>query len=192
VPPLTAPFLALAVLVGAAGVAKLRRPADTAQALRTQGLPSSAWLVRVLGVVELTACAAALAGVTGSAAVVAGLYAGFTGFVVLALLRGRPLSSCGCFGTPDTPPSWVHASLTAAGAAAALGVALTAPAGLPAALDAGAGQAVAVLVGTAVVGLLLHAALAHLPAVVAASARGPQAEAPAHPALFQITVRSTA
>jgi len=68
---------------------------------------------------------------------VAASYACFAAFLAVALGRGWALSSCGCFGEPDTPPSTLHVTvdvLLAAGAAAGapagqspLGAALTRP-----------------------------------------------------------------
>ena len=191
-PPLTAPFLAACALVAVAGVLKLRRPADTAQALRTQGLPSGRAAVRALGAAEVVVAVLALTGTAAGAAALAVLYAGFTGFVLLALVRRRPLSSCGCFGRPDTPPSVVHVVVTTAGALCAAAAALTGGAGLPALADASTGQAVAAAWGALLVGGLTWAALAELPPVLAAAARRPEPEEPAHPALFSITSRSTA
>ena len=49
------------------------------------------------------------------------MYAGFTAFVVIALRRGGVLSSCGCFGKADTPPTRAHALVT--GAASVIGAA---------------------------------------------------------------------
>jgi hypothetical protein len=51
-------------------------------------------------------------------------YVAFAGFVVYARARSGSVSSCGCFGKPDTPPTVAHivvnagAALVAAGAAA--------------------------------------------------------------------------
>ena len=47
-------------------------------------------------------------------------YLGFTGFVVLALRRGGAVSSCGCLGRPDTPPTRTHAVVTTTLGVAAL------------------------------------------------------------------------
>jgi hypothetical protein len=68
---------------------------------------------------------------------VAASYTCFAAFLVVALSRGWSLSSCGCFGEPDTPPTVLHVVvdvLLAAGAAAGasdghapLGAALTRP-----------------------------------------------------------------
>ena len=72
-------------------------------------LPAAGWLVRLLGAVEVLIGTAALT-VGGSlpAALVAASYAGFAAFVALAMARGGLLSTCGCFGKPDTPPTRLH------------------------------------------------------------------------------------
>jgi hypothetical protein len=64
-----------------------------------------------------------------TAALVATSYALFSGVVVLARRRGDPLATCGCFGRPDTPPTLVHLALNVLFLAAAVAVALAAPAG---------------------------------------------------------------
>lgn len=167
-PPLAAPYLAAAGLLAVAAGLKLLRPAGTRQALRTQGLPSSTAVVRALGAVELAVAGAALAGTPAGAVGMALAYLGFTGFVGLALLRGRPLTSCGCFSQPDLPPTWAHPVVTAVLGAVALVVAGTGPAGLPQALAAGPGPAVGALAAAALVGWLARIVLAELPELVAA------------------------
>ncbi|HEX5585769.1 MAG TPA: MauE/DoxX family redox-associated membrane protein, partial [Acidimicrobiia bacterium] len=69
-------------------------------------------------------------------ALVAASYALFSAFVVRALRAGTPISSCGCFGKIDTPPSRVHVAvdtlLAVAGAAVAIsGTDVSLPAVLP-------------------------------------------------------------
>lgn len=121
-PATAAPFLAATALLGAAGVAKTVRPGDTANALRTAGLSSRRLpaLVRAGAAAEVVLAVAAIAvpgALTG--ALVAAVYAGFAVFIVLALRRGWSLSSCGCFGRPDTPPTPAHAALNAGAAVSA-------------------------------------------------------------------------
>jgi hypothetical protein len=126
------PFAIAATLLAAGGAAKALRPADTANALRTMRLPSSPLLVRVGGVVEAAVGAAALAvGDRTTAVLLALSYLAFAGFVVLALRRGAPISSCGCFGKADTPPSRVHVAINLGAVAAAVAVAVQPGAGLP-------------------------------------------------------------
>jgi hypothetical protein len=130
-PAATAPYLAATAILLAAGVAKLVRPNDTARALQIAGLPSHRILVRLGAPAEVALASAALlrpGPVTGS--LVAAAYAGFAGFVLVALIRGWPLSSCGCFGRPDTRSSYGHAALNAGAAAAAGWWAGTGPATL--------------------------------------------------------------
>ncbi|HLH47091.1 MAG TPA: MauE/DoxX family redox-associated membrane protein [Acidimicrobiales bacterium] len=132
---LFAPYLAACALLAVAGVAKAARPADTARAL-AQSLP--AWAVRpsrlavragagleaALGVAALVWPARPLA------AAVAASYLAFCAFVLVARARGGALASCGCFGTPDTPPTLSHVAVDAVAAAAAATVAAAGRTGL--------------------------------------------------------------
>lgn len=132
-PGLLAPFLIAAAVVVLAGAAKTARPADTARALRQLGWPGSPLLVRCLGVFEVAL--GTIAAVTGNR-IAAGLlalsYAGFAAFVATALRRGGAVSSCGCFGRPDTPPTASHLLVVIAGAAVSAVVAIRPGAGLTA------------------------------------------------------------
>lgn len=119
-PAAAAPFLAATVVLGAAGVAKLRRPDDLARALAAAGLPARRWSVRVGAAAEVAVAVSAVAlpgALTG--ALVAASYAAFAVFVGLALRRGWPLASCGCFGRPDTKPAYPHVALDAGAVVAA-------------------------------------------------------------------------
>ena len=125
------PFAIAATLLAAGGVLKALRPGDTAHALRTLGLPGSTVLVRLGGLFEAAVGVAALAvGDRTSAVLVAVSYLAFTAFVVLALARDAPISSCGCFGKVDTPPSRVHVGINLAAVAAAAAVAVSPGVGL--------------------------------------------------------------
>ena len=109
-----------AALLGAGGALKVHRPDPTARALREMGLPASPALVRVAAAAEVAIAAGALVDAGRPfAALVAASYLVFAAFVLAALRRGVPLSSCGCFGVQDTPPTAVHLGLTLAAAAAA-------------------------------------------------------------------------
>ncbi|WP_432541015.1 MauE/DoxX family redox-associated membrane protein [Kineococcus sp. SYSU DK002] len=161
-------FLVGTVLLLVAGTGKVRHPAGTARALRTQGLPAHPALVRALGLAEVVVAAGSLAGSAAAAWASALAHAGFTGFVLLALVRRRPASSCGCFGEPDLPPTGAHAALTAALALAAGAAAAAGTRGLPAVLALRPGEVVAL---TAVTGLVLALSLlvlTGLPRLVAA------------------------
>jgi hypothetical protein len=122
---LAGPFIVAAALLGAGGASKVVRPTTTARALKEMGLPSSPTLVRVGAFAELAVAAGALAGAGRLfAALVAASYLAFAAFVVAALRRGVPLSSCGCFGVTDTPPTPLHVAINVAAAAVAAAIAL--------------------------------------------------------------------
>ena len=122
---LAGPFLVAVVLLGAGGALKVVRPDFTARAMREMGLPATPALVRAGALVELAIAAGALVGGGRPlAALVAVSYAAFAVFVLVALRRGVPLSSCGCFGADDTPPTRVHLALNLAAAAVAGAVAV--------------------------------------------------------------------
>ena len=122
---LAGPFIVTAALLGAGGASKVVRPATTAGAMKQMGLPASTTAVRIGAAAELAVATAAI--VDGSrpfAALVAASYLAFAVFVLAALRRNVPLSSCGCFGVEDTPPTAVHLGLNLAAAATAGAVAL--------------------------------------------------------------------
>jgi hypothetical protein len=119
--PATAPVLAAALLLLVAGVGKLRRPSYTVGALKSIGVRTRFRSVRALGLAEVaTGLAAFVAGGPVPSALIGLSYLGFTGFLVLALRKGGAVSSCGCLGRPDTPPTRTHAALTTALGIAAL------------------------------------------------------------------------
>ena len=60
---------------------------------------------------------------------VAGAYLGLTCFVLFAMSRGGAVSSCGCFGAPDTPPTLVHVLVTISASAVAFAAAVGHPPG---------------------------------------------------------------
>ncbi|HEX6356277.1 MauE/DoxX family redox-associated membrane protein [Actinophytocola sp.] len=101
--------LALAVLLGSAGLPKVWRPGHVAGALRRvfgQGRFNTVVLRRLgrlLGVWELV-LAAAIVGVGGPLVgmAVAGTFVGFLGFVVVAVRRG---ASCGCWASFTEGPA---------------------------------------------------------------------------------------
>jgi hypothetical protein len=133
---LAGPFTIAAALLAIGGALKAVRPRDTAQALTAVGarMPgvSTRTLVRVGGAAEVVIGVGALA--TGDAvfaAMVAASYALFAGFVVVALRSNAPISSCGCFGKVDTPPSPVHVVVDAAFAVVAVAAAVVGDVALP-------------------------------------------------------------
>jgi hypothetical protein len=169
---LAGPFAIATVVLALGGALKAMAPEDTAYALRALRLPSAPLLVRAGGVFELVVAVGALVtGATVLAVVVALSYAVFAVVVLLALGAGTPISSCGCLGRIETPPSWVHVGidLVAAGVAAAAAVAVDAEMALPDVLSNQPllGLPFLVLVGVGVA--LVFVALTALPKTLAAA-----------------------
>jgi len=129
--------LGLAVLLGLAGLAKLRRPRPATEALRGAGLPAPAALVLVLAVAEVAAAGAGL--MLGGRAAPAVLAGAFACLAAGAAIGGGAAGSvaagsvaCGCFGDDDGPAlgrRHVVANLAAAGLC--LAAVAVAPDGLP-------------------------------------------------------------
>jgi hypothetical protein len=160
VDPLHIPVAAGALLLLLSGVQKVLRPLLTHRVLRIAGLPSHPSAVRVLGVIELAVgMGTLLSGSWWWPAALGALYAAFAAFVVLALWRNAPLSSCGCFGAAETPPTPLHAGINAAIAAVALLAATDPPdAPLEVVTDGGA-SAVGFVGGSLFVASVVYAAL---------------------------------
>ena len=171
---LAGPFLVTTALLGGAGALKIARPAPTAGALRQMGVPASDTAVRIVATAELAVATAAV--VDGSrpfAALVALSYLAFAAFVLVALRRDVPLSSCGCFGVEDTPPTAVHLviNLAAAATAGAVAIGLADGGGLGAisAMDASLLLRGAFLVSTATATWFAYVALTQLPRLLRAT-----------------------
>jgi hypothetical protein len=161
------PYAAAAVLLLVAGVPKVLDPGPTQRAAEQAGLPSSAAVVRLLGVVEVAVGAAALLlGGPLAAVAVAVAYLGFAAVVARGLVRGD-MDSCGCFNGEDSPPSLLHVVLDLGLAAAAVAVALGPSTSWPrlAAVEPGTTLVTALLVLT--VAALVYVVMARLPRVAA-------------------------
>ena len=118
---LAGPWTIVTGLLLLGGALKTAQPADTARALEALGVHGSKPMVRAGGGAEVGIAVGAL--VTGAwpfAALLAVSYLVFLAFVVAALRSKTPLSSCGCFGRADTPPTLVHVAVNAAAAGVAL------------------------------------------------------------------------
>ncbi|MGH9075977.1 MAG: MauE/DoxX family redox-associated membrane protein [Acidimicrobiales bacterium] len=165
-PALAGPYLASVALLGLAGMAKLARPDGTAGALRAARLPSATAVVRAGSLAEVAVAASAVAAPGPiPATAVAAAYASFLLFVCVAISKSWPISSCGCFGRPDTKPTLVHAVLDGAAASCAAGWALTGPSRLPDAFAHQPWAGVPLAAGAALVAALAYAAFTYpLPA----------------------------
>jgi hypothetical protein len=126
-------LVACALLVGS-GLAKAARPDATARALAALVHGRGMRLVRLRLAVRAGALAEAALGLVAlalprpvTAALVASSYLCFAGIVLVALRRGGPLATCGCFGRADTAPTVVHLVLDLALAVAAAVLAAAAP-----------------------------------------------------------------
>lgn len=163
---LAGPFLAAAVLLVAAGGAKLADPLPLVRALRSARLPAPASAVRAVAGAEVgLGLTALLTGARAAAVGVALSYAAFTGFVLLARRRGGVLASCGCFGKTDTPPTTTHVVVTAALAAVAGAVAVRPLGPVPDLLAGSPLGGLALLLATAAVAATGYLVLAVLPLV---------------------------
>ena len=164
-------YLAACGLLIGAGTAKLLHPRDTARAIR-EVIPLGtvaglAILVRVLAATEICLGLIGLAYPDRIAALfVAASYAAFALFVLYARARGGSLATCGCFGTPDTPPTVLHAvvcgllSFSAAAVAWAGG-----QGGLPDLLRNEYGHGIPLVAASAVCGWLVYLTMSTLPKV---------------------------
>jgi uncharacterized membrane protein YphA (DoxX/SURF4 family) len=122
-PPAAAIFSLLLILTG---IAKLRRPSDTARALRSMNIPVPRLTTTLVASVEVSVGTGAL--VLGSSLFLGmqgGLYAVFLAWVAAALVKGVPIASCGCLGREDTPPYWGHLILNGIGVAASAAAAIS-------------------------------------------------------------------
>lgn len=167
------PFYALAMVLGAAGVLKAYRPASAARALSDVGLAVPPGVVRAGALAEVLVAIGALAlGNRLFALLVAASYLLFAVFVGMALARDVPVSSCGCFGAGDTPPTALHLAVNTAGALIAGLVALD-PAGAPTArgvMGDGLLSPAVFLASTVATAALMYLALTSLPRLYAATA----------------------
>jgi hypothetical protein len=139
--------LALAVLLASAGLPKLWRPDHVAGALRRvvrRNHPALRHFGRLLGLWEL-ALAALIVTVGGVGLAVVATFAGFFGFVVVAVRRG---ASCGCWASLTEGPAG-GAELARTGVLAVAAVHMTLAGWTPLAFGWGsAGWAVAFLAVT--------------------------------------------
>ena len=143
----------LAVLLGLAGVAKVRRPGPSSMMLRAAGVPVAPLAARTLAIGEIAVLAVALVGPGRVAGIV--LAAVFGALTVGAALGARRAGdrACGCFGDEAGAPLGPrHIATNVAAALGAAGAASVGPSSL--------WELTADRPGLALVDLLLAAALA--------------------------------
>lgn len=129
-------FIACGLLV-LAGVAKTVRPDDTARALvllvptaasRIRSFSVTRQVVRIGALLETAlGLFALLSPRPALAALVAASYALFLGITAYARRHGGALSTCGCFGRPDTPSTGLHVVLNMVFVVTALAVTVWPP-----------------------------------------------------------------
>jgi hypothetical protein len=131
---LIGPYLIGCFLLVGAGASKAVRPDDTARALLAI-VPirlRQAVSFRVLRtVIRLLATGEVGLGALGlllprplTGALVGASYIAFAGVITYTRAHGGALASCGCFGTPDTPATYLHVAIDLVIGGAALAVAL--------------------------------------------------------------------
>jgi hypothetical protein len=166
---LAGPWVVVSGLLLLGGALKVARPGDTARALEAVGLPGSGTLVRLGGVGEVAIAAGALAtGARFFAVLMAASYVAFLVFVIATLRKETPLSSCGCFGKEDTPPTLIHVCVNLVAAGVAVAAAITRPPSLASVVADQPGWGIPFLLLAAVGVYLAFLALTTLPRVLAA------------------------
>jgi hypothetical protein len=139
---LTGPHAVAAIVLGIAGLAKLRSPATAAAALAVR--PA---LIRCFALLELGLGAAAL--VSPAPALSALLAVTYLALAALTLVLARRSAACGCFGEGQTPASISQSILSVVLALVCAAAAVLAPHALGWILARPAGTAAVLVVGTA-------------------------------------------
>lgn len=178
---LVVPSIAIAVALGAAGLAKLREPAATAALLDSIGLPDHRTTGFALGAVEMVvAVYALLVGGRLSHGAIATAYLAF-GVVLIVVLRRGGAPSCGCFGARSAPPHAVHVAADLGAAAVAAAATIAGTPGLLTGVVSDQPWAGLPLVGMGILGAaLLVAMLTILPEVLGTR------QAPSEPQTFRL------
>lgn len=166
--------LAAALLLAAAGAAKIRAPEPAAAMLRRSWPAPTSRLRTLPASVRLGGFAEMAIGVdvaiTGNRSAAALLGLAYAAFAVVAgrLIRLGARQSCGCFGRTDSPVGWPHLVVNLVSVAVAIAALVRPPGPAGGLFDHGA---VAGTVGLGQVGLLAYLAfllITALPALAAA------------------------
>lgn len=163
--PITTCFIFGAALVlFAAGVAKVARPTPTVTAIRNVGVDVSPHVVSAMAVVEMGVGVAVLLWGAWPSLVALGLaYAGFAAFTALAVTRHGGEVSCGCFGARSTPVHPVHVIANAAVFVVAMVAAAEPPGSIDTIVRNHSGLGGALVVSTVAVALALYLSLTVVP-----------------------------
>lgn len=184
-------YLAVVLLLGAAGVAKFRRPETAATALRSIGVGMKQEAVaRVIAAIEIGIATIALT-VSGPvpALAIGSVYLLFTAVVLELLRRGHRSVSCGCFGQESAQVSPLHVVLDSCAAGAAFAAALMGTA-LPDLYVRPALEALAIVAVSLVLSYVLYVAMTLLPTVLREALRDKR-EARGGPAPFRMTTNGS-
>jgi hypothetical protein len=167
-----APFFLASGLLVVSGAAKLARPDPASRALRSAGLPGNRPAVRGLGLVEIAVGAACLAAPgPGTAAALTTLYVAFALFLTRLMTMDTAVSSCGCVGAAESPPTVLHVLLNIAAASAGALAALAPPRALAPFAWSTPMHGVPFILGGVCAGYLAYLAAARLPEVLRLSGR---------------------
>lgn len=115
-------FHSAALLLVISGLAKVANPRPAqfaishALGLRLSRARQTSYMVATLEIIA--GVSSLVSPLSAGPALMLGLYLGFLVFILYLLLRGGKSSSCGCFGTADSPPSWLHVGINVLGIAA--------------------------------------------------------------------------
>jgi Methylamine utilisation protein MauE len=163
---LAPPFFAAATLLIVSGTAKLRTPDPARAALGAVHLPSALSIVWGVGLAEIGIGMWCLFAPTQASALsLALLYTAFAGIIAVLMRSANRVTSCGCVGGRDSPPSLAHIVVNAAAAATAAVVATAPPAGVLATAARLPLGGVPFLLGTGLIAYLAHLTVTYLPAV---------------------------
>jgi hypothetical protein len=174
---------AAAGLVLLAGVAKLRRPGATSEALALTRVPAGPGAMRLLGGVEIALAVTVL--VVGGGWAFGALAVAYLGFIGVAERQRRAGRGCGCFGESTTRVGPLHLGVNAVAAAAAGFAAWQAAPGIVGILPPGTMSAATTLGLLVLTVVLAQLALTALPDLLAIRDRAADASTLPNPRPFQ-------
>lgn len=166
--------LAAALLLGAAGLSKLRRPGPARSALTAARLPGATriparWVNRGAGLAELALALAAFLLGGRLAGVLLALAFGSLAAVSARMVRVDRGQDCGCFAKP-TPISHWHTVVNAAMALVGLVTAVHPARALPTSFAAAPATGSALVLGAALLAYLAYLSMTALPELLTTAA----------------------